>query len=179
MINFTPVTGEVSENSGETENSERQWPPPPKIQRIVNSPLSSIRIMATSSVRTRLVEKSSELEPRPVEIVSIESLCLEPSNPAFQPPYVASVTVSKDGGGNFTTINEVLSAVPKRTSFSKAYIIYVLAGVYEEYVSIDQLRMRRDLWSEYYISYHSWAEEVPNCGSSKHNKHVCVLQLQL
>ncbi|KAI9096306.1 hypothetical protein K1719_026025 [Acacia pycnantha] len=31
--------------------------------------------------------------------------------------------------------------VPKRTSFSKAYIlIYVLAGVYEEYVSIDRVK---------------------------------------
>ncbi|KAI9096355.1 hypothetical protein K1719_026074 [Acacia pycnantha] len=72
-------------------------------------------------------------------IVSIESLTLEPSYLTFQPPHVASVMVSKDGGGNFTTINEALSAVLERASSSKVYfLIYVLVGVYEEYVSIDQ-----------------------------------------
>ncbi|KAI9080376.1 hypothetical protein K1719_037770 [Acacia pycnantha] len=64
-------------------------------------------------------------------------------NSAFAAPHMALVkdivTVSKDGTGNFTTINDALSAAPNKSSSSKGYfLIYVAAGVYEEYVSIDK-----------------------------------------
>ncbi|XP_028781933.1 probable pectinesterase/pectinesterase inhibitor 41 [Neltuma alba] len=47
--------------------------------------------------------------------------------------------VSKDGTGDFTTINDALSAAPDDSSSSEGYfLIYVSAGVYEEYISIDK-----------------------------------------
>lgn len=47
------------------------------------------------------------------------------------------VTVSQDGSGNFTSINDAVAAAPNNTDGSKGYfLIYVTAGVYEEYVSI-------------------------------------------
>ncbi|KAF7804871.1 putative pectinesterase/pectinesterase inhibitor 41 [Senna tora] len=47
------------------------------------------------------------------------------------------VTVSQDGSGNFTTINDAVSAAPNRSFPTDGYfVIYVRAGVYEEYVSI-------------------------------------------
>ncbi|XP_061960794.1 probable pectinesterase/pectinesterase inhibitor 20 [Populus nigra] len=47
------------------------------------------------------------------------------------------VTVSQDGQGNFTTINEAVAAAPNNTDGSNGYfMIYVTAGIYEEYVSI-------------------------------------------
>ncbi|WOG87289.1 hypothetical protein DCAR_0206512 [Daucus carota subsp. sativus] len=47
------------------------------------------------------------------------------------------VVVSQDGTGNFTTINEALTLAPNKTLASDGYfVIYVTAGVYEEYVSI-------------------------------------------
>ncbi|KAJ7973317.1 Pectinesterase [Quillaja saponaria] len=47
------------------------------------------------------------------------------------------VVVNPDGGGNFTTINDAVAATPNNTSGSNGYfVIYVVAGVYQEYVSI-------------------------------------------
>ncbi|MED6180260.1 hypothetical protein PIB30_008760 [Stylosanthes scabra] len=49
------------------------------------------------------------------------------------------VTVSKDGSGNFTTINEAISAAPNNSAASDGYlIVFIKEGVYEEYVSIDK-----------------------------------------
>ncbi|KAJ4727714.1 Pectinesterase [Melia azedarach] len=47
------------------------------------------------------------------------------------------VTVSKDGRGNFTTITDAVNAAPNNTDAANGYfLIYVTAGVYEEYISI-------------------------------------------
>ncbi|GKU86883.1 hypothetical protein SLEP1_g1355 [Rubroshorea leprosula] len=47
------------------------------------------------------------------------------------------VVVSQDGSGNFTTINDALGAAPNNTNGANGYfLIYIKAGVYEEYVSI-------------------------------------------
>ncbi|KAK4789269.1 hypothetical protein SAY86_020588 [Trapa natans] len=47
------------------------------------------------------------------------------------------VVVSQDGSGNFTTINDAISNAPNNSKSSDGYfLIYVTAGVYEEYVSI-------------------------------------------
>lgn len=49
------------------------------------------------------------------------------------------VTVSLDGSGNFTSINEAVMAAPNKTEAEDGYfLIYVTAGVYEEYVNIDK-----------------------------------------
>ncbi|KAL0697239.1 hypothetical protein Bca4012_053361 [Brassica carinata] len=47
------------------------------------------------------------------------------------------VTVSQDGTGNFTNITAAVAAAPNNTDGSGGfYLIYVTAGIYEEYVSI-------------------------------------------
>lgn len=47
------------------------------------------------------------------------------------------VIVSKDGTGNFTTITAAVDAAPNNTNASSGYfLIYITAGIYEEYVSI-------------------------------------------
>ncbi|KAK1295010.1 putative pectinesterase/pectinesterase inhibitor 20 [Acorus calamus] len=47
------------------------------------------------------------------------------------------VVVSQDGTGNFTTITDALNAAPNDTSVDDGYfLIYVTAGVYEEYVTV-------------------------------------------
>ncbi|XP_017240071.2 pectinesterase [Daucus carota subsp. sativus] len=47
------------------------------------------------------------------------------------------VIVSKDGSGNFTTINQAVAMAPNNSLASDGYfLIYVVAGVYEEYVTI-------------------------------------------
>ncbi|XP_061365528.1 probable pectinesterase/pectinesterase inhibitor 41 [Gastrolobium bilobum] len=49
------------------------------------------------------------------------------------------VTVSKDGSGNFTTINDAIAAAPNKSVSTDGYfMIYVTAGVYDENVSIDK-----------------------------------------
>ncbi|CBI36882.3 unnamed protein product, partial [Vitis vinifera] len=47
------------------------------------------------------------------------------------------VTVNQDGSGNFATINDAIAVAPNNTDGSNGYfVIYIQAGVYEEYVSI-------------------------------------------
>ncbi|CAH2057666.1 unnamed protein product [Thlaspi arvense] len=47
------------------------------------------------------------------------------------------VTVNQDGTGNFTTINAAVAAAPNKTDGSNGYfLIYVTAGLYEEYVEV-------------------------------------------
>ncbi|XP_074322803.1 putative pectinesterase/pectinesterase inhibitor 41 [Apium graveolens] len=47
------------------------------------------------------------------------------------------VVVSQDGTGDFTTIKDALTLAPNKTVASDGYfVIYVIVGVYEEYVSI-------------------------------------------
>lgn len=49
------------------------------------------------------------------------------------------VTVSQDGTGNFTTINDAIAVAPNKSSSADGYfLIYVTAGVYEEYVTVDK-----------------------------------------
>lgn len=48
-----------------------------------------------------------------------------------------TVTVSQDGTGNYTTINEAVAAAPNNSVASSGYyLIHVTAGVYEEYVVV-------------------------------------------
>ncbi|KAJ7977599.1 Pectinesterase [Quillaja saponaria] len=47
------------------------------------------------------------------------------------------VVVSKDGSGNFTTINDAVGAAPNNPAADAGYfLIYITEGVYEEYVNI-------------------------------------------
>lgn len=47
------------------------------------------------------------------------------------------VVVNKNGTGNFTTINDAVAAAPNNTAIGSGYfVIYVVKGVYQEYVSI-------------------------------------------
>ena len=47
------------------------------------------------------------------------------------------VFVSKDGSGNFTTINDAIAAAPNNSVASNGYfIIYITEGIYQEYVSV-------------------------------------------
>ncbi|KAJ4980135.1 hypothetical protein NE237_010915 [Protea cynaroides] len=49
------------------------------------------------------------------------------------------VVVRQDGKGDFTTINDAVAAAPNGTSMSGGYfVIYVVAGIYPEYVTIDK-----------------------------------------
>ncbi|MQM17751.1 hypothetical protein Taro_050729 [Colocasia esculenta] len=48
-----------------------------------------------------------------------------------------TVVVSQDGTGNFTTVSDAVASAPNNTAASDGYyVIYVVAGVYEEYVSV-------------------------------------------
>nr|POE82982.1 putative pectinesterase/pectinesterase inhibitor 41 [Quercus suber] len=49
-----------------------------------------------------------------------------------------TVFVNPDGSGDFTTINDAVAAAPEKTDISAGYfVIYIAAGVYNEYVSVD------------------------------------------
>ncbi|CAO2143844.1 unnamed protein product [Urochloa humidicola] len=49
----------------------------------------------------------------------------------------AVLTVDQSGAGNFTTVGDAVAAAPRNLDGSSGYyLIYVLAGVYEEYVTV-------------------------------------------
>ena len=50
-----------------------------------------------------------------------------------------SVVVSKDGTGNFTTIEKAVEMAPRNLKAEEGYfVIYVREGVYEEYITISR-----------------------------------------
>ncbi|KAK9735485.1 hypothetical protein RND81_04G208500 [Saponaria officinalis] len=52
------------------------------------------------------------------------------------------VVVNKNGSGNFTTINDAINIAPNNTKVNMGYFgIYVMGGVYEEYVVIPSNKM--------------------------------------
>ncbi|XP_061371939.1 pectinesterase-like [Gastrolobium bilobum] len=51
------------------------------------------------------------------------------------------VVVNPDGSGNYTTINDAVSAAPNNTGgINGFFMIYVVAGIYEEYVSVPKYK---------------------------------------
>ncbi|KAF8117550.1 hypothetical protein N665_0009s0072 [Sinapis alba] len=51
----------------------------------------------------------------------------------------ATVTVSKDGFGNFSSINDAVAMAPNNSNGDEGYFhIKIMEGVYEEYIKIDQ-----------------------------------------
>ncbi|KAI3933227.1 hypothetical protein MKW92_042279 [Papaver armeniacum] len=47
-----------------------------------------------------------------------------------------NAVVAKDGSGQFRTISAALAAYPKNNAKNQAYVIYVKAGIYDEYITI-------------------------------------------
>ncbi|KAK4769519.1 hypothetical protein SAY86_027669 [Trapa natans] len=48
----------------------------------------------------------------------------------------ANLVVAKDGSGNYTTINEALKAIPKKSN--KTFVLYIKEGVYKEQVQFNK-----------------------------------------
>lgn len=56
-----------------------------------------------------------------------------------------TVIVSKDGSGNFVSINDAVGAAPNNSRKSDGYyLIYVAAGVYEECFHSEEQEVRDD-----------------------------------
>ncbi|WOG83815.1 hypothetical protein DCAR_0102993 [Daucus carota subsp. sativus] len=71
------------------------------------------------------------------EKVGRRKLLQDTDSDVDQIPVSEMVVVSQDGTGNFTTISDALAVAPNNSVASDGYfLIYVTAGVYEEYVTI-------------------------------------------
>ncbi|XP_052181327.1 pectinesterase-like [Diospyros lotus] len=55
---------------------------------------------------------------------------------AAEPPGEPDVVVAQDGSGNFETIKEALEASVKRENDDEKFVIYIKAGIYEEYLVV-------------------------------------------
>ena len=98
------------------------------------------------------------------------------------------MTVSTNGSGNFTTINDAIAAVPNNTAAGEGYfLIYVTAGVYEEYVSIAKnkrnLMMVGDGINQTIITGNrsvvdGWSPfNSATFGKCNHEGYICLLHL--
>lgn len=73
------------------------------------------------------------------ETVGRRKLLQDTDSEVDQIPVSDMVVVSQDGTGNFTTINDALAVAPNNSVASDGYfLIYVTAGVYEEYVIVNK-----------------------------------------
>lgn len=86
-----------------------------------------------------------------------------------------NVTVAKDGTGDFTTINEALSAVPRSSTRKGRYLIYVKAGVYNENVIVGKdllnLTMYGDGMNKTVVSGSlNWVDRTPTFTSGTFSK---------
>ncbi|GMH02600.1 hypothetical protein Nepgr_004439 [Nepenthes gracilis] len=82
--------------------------------------------------------KMSEKTRRIFETVSRRNLIDDSSDSGDNGVMVSGiVTVSQDGSGDYTLINDAIAAAPNNSNGTDGYfLIYVAAGVYPEYVSI-------------------------------------------
>ncbi|WJX13290.1 pectinesterase [Trifolium repens] len=111
--------------------------PYPKISTTLSNPLSdgtklyriSLSFFAQYRVNTivgRLTEKAIIMNNRKLLQTSVDNVIVK-----------QKVIVNPDGSGDFVTINEAVDAAPNKTGTNNGYhVIYVVAGIYNEYVSI-------------------------------------------
>lgn len=113
--------------------------PYPKIRTTLSNPLSDgIKLYSTSlalfthgwvriDVRTSSLEKTITMNNnRKLLQTSVDNVMV-----------TQKVVVNPDGSGDFVTINDAVDAAPNKTGTNNGYhVIYVVAGIYSEYVSI-------------------------------------------
>jgi pectinesterase len=111
--------------------------PYPKISTTLSNPLSdgtklyriSLSFFAQYRVNTvvgRLTDKAIIMNNRKLLQTSVDNVIV-----------TQKVIVNLDGSGDFVTINDAVDAAPNKTGTNNGYhVIYVVAGIYNEYVSI-------------------------------------------
>ncbi|KAL6968545.1 pectinesterase [Sarracenia purpurea var. burkii] len=90
------------------------------------------------------------------------------------------VTVSQDGSTNFTTINDAVAAAPNNTNSTAGYfLIYITAGIYQEYVLVPKnkkyLMMIGDGINQTVITgNHSFVDGWTTFNSSTFGEYKCT-----
>ncbi|KAK7392043.1 hypothetical protein VNO78_20469 [Psophocarpus tetragonolobus] len=111
--------------------------PYPRVTSALSSPLSdSIKLYSISlALFTRgWVSDATTGRLTTVEIITNRQLLQTSVDNVV---VTQRVVVNPDGSGDFTTINDAVHAAPNNTGISNGYhVIYVVAGIYNEYVSI-------------------------------------------
>lgn len=106
---------------------------PKKKRKVTRKP----RHKQPGSKRGRLHLKMSSRTRSIYETVSRRKLLQTADNSDEEVLVSDIVTVFQDGTGNFTTINDAVTAAPNNTNGVNGYfLIYISSGVYQEYISI-------------------------------------------
>ncbi|KAI3460788.1 hypothetical protein Pfo_017451 [Paulownia fortunei] len=109
------------------------WVPRKNMRRSVNSPSIGKQLKLENG---RLNLKMSARNQAIYEAVNNRRL-LQSGDGNDQVLVSDIVVVSRDGSGNFTTINDAVAAAPNNKDGTNGYfLIHITAGVYKEYVSI-------------------------------------------
>ncbi|CAK8572495.1 unnamed protein product [Lathyrus sativus] len=112
--------------------------PYPKIRTTLSNPLTDgIKLYSISlalfthgwiriDVRSSSIENTITMNNRKLLQTSVDNVMV-----------TQKVVVNPDGSGDFVTINDAVDAAPNKTGTNNGYhVIYVVAGIYSEYVSI-------------------------------------------
>ena len=102
---------------------------------IVDDVSSLFSSLGLASLSRKLLSSKEELTPRWVDGRRRRLMAAQSKGGEVSPP-APDIVVAKDGSGNYTTIREALSAVPKKSP--NITVMYVKEGVYEETVQVDK-----------------------------------------
>lgn len=108
----------------------------PKKRRKSSSPRHSVKPLKLKNGRLNL-EISGQNNRKIYQEVNNNRKLLQVDDGNSQVNVSDIVVVSQDGSWNFTTINDAISVAPNNTNGSNGYfLIYIMGGVYEEYIAI-------------------------------------------
>ncbi|XP_071715920.1 pectinesterase-like [Rutidosis leptorrhynchoides] len=96
----------------------------------INKAISPILTISPKQIKGRKLMSSSNIKFPKWLSKSDRKLLATPSATS------ADIVVAQDGSGNYKTISEAISAVPKLRKGSSRFVIHVKAGVYKENVEI-------------------------------------------
>lgn len=131
---LTPLSNDTRLYSVSLALVTKGWVPPKKRHKPSNyNPAIRKHLMRNGKLNLKMSDKNRAV----YRTVNNNRRLLQADNGESQVEVSDIVVVSQDGSWNFTTINDAVKAAPNNTDGSNGYfLIYITAGVYEEYVSI-------------------------------------------
>lgn len=131
---LTPLSNDTRLYSVSLALVTKGWVPPKKRHKPSNyKPAFRKHLMHNGKLNLKMSDKNRAV----YRTINNNRRLLQADNGDSQVEVSDIVVVSQDGSWNFTTINDAVNAAPNNTDGSNGYfLIYITAGVYEEYVSI-------------------------------------------
>ncbi|KAK6937353.1 Pectinesterase inhibitor domain [Dillenia turbinata] len=126
---YTPLSNDTKLYSLSLDLFTKGWVPKNQKKKTTWTPTAQQRMFSKGHLPLKMSDRTRNI----YESVSGRKL-LQTDDQALDVSDI--VVVSQDGTGNFTLINDAVASAPNNSDGSSYFLIYIVGGVYEEYVSI-------------------------------------------